>query len=1318
MIRRSLSAVLLLLAALAIARGEDRASLAVLPGEVAATARRLVAADKLAAQKQWNDAIDEYQRILSESGDDLVPLTPRHLVQARWLCHQRLAALPPEQLTTYRKRIEPQARKWFEQGSAARDERLLRRVVDEAFCSQHALRALDILGDLAFERGDFGEAERCWRYIVRPADEKRKDGEAIGPFAQLVCPDPHADVARIRAKIFLARLFRSQGQDSRSRLDEELTTFRAQHAKAEGRLAGRQGNYADTLQALLNESPPPRPADETVVWPTFAADPGRTSTVSGAARRLQRICLQPPQWRFSLEHHTRLEGDPPAKPTDKPLTPSARNRAMAFHPVIVGDNVLVADARAIVAYSLAKGTPSVWFEKDAPENLLSLKLPAPADLRYTLTVAEDRVFARLGVQDLNPERDGRESPSYLVCLNLKPGDTEKRWQVTPDEPSRGAVFEGSPVVKDGRVLIAATRVEGGQTITAIQCYPAHAERMPQAIWRRDVCSTSELHGNARRLRHHLLTVAGSLVIYASHSGAIVALDAQTGRHVWAVRYPSQGGTTTSADGSEAVHWTRDLAPCVHAAGRLYVAQADYDHVLCLEPATGNVLWERGEIKVVHLLGVAHDRLIFTLPHGIRAVDAGTGADIWQMPDLGTALKPVGRGFLADDLVFWPTSMGLKVLQVDDGQQSRSFPPGVLDAKLPPERLGNMVYANGCLAVAGLEELDIYLGAAYQRAEREADVRAFPNAALARYRLALSEADAGSLRLAVENLRRAEKLAGTEQATLAAQAQAARFELQLETAAQAAARRDWQHAAAELEDAASLEFPTTKRAQALTRLAELWTLARQPARAVAAWQRILDDSNLRTCRVEDHNSNPQQAATLARASKNLAIAKPGDKVYSDGEHLTPKRFETEDQDHPDALRRWPIPPLLRDWEISLEPDERLLLPDGPETNSLSDGFLFFGAPAAAGGRLICRETTTGKPLWTTAMPFVPDWTGCHEDMILAGGSGGLASLRIADGEMLWHFPALAPLNAFRLPGPQLFFLEGGRRLFALDAETGEVLWSRWAPAARLGLPEPSGKFNPHYFAGQNRVLIQTTGGRRWLLDAKKGQTLQDIETGTQQWAQPPLAINNGRILPDSFCLAAEPDRIVRIGADGKQLWSYELGHRMALTGELPQLVGVPIALAYVLIPRNYGTALRQLSTTGYSPWIEERLLTTNHLSADEVAFDGRALYYVSDNILYAHALADGMTLWNLPLSGPQGHWRVMLAGQNLMVWPLDVPPGDSSRLFSVILCRSETGRLVQRLNLTPITRKLPARNLPTVHVSIRGMIVAIPGTACRFVAATK
>src|SRR5258708_4767326 len=135
---------------------------------------------------------------------------------------------------------------------------------------------------------------------------------------------------------------------------------------------------------------------------------------------------------------------------------------------------------------------------------------------------------------------------------MKAGEKGRRlrWLATPDETKRGAVFEGAPIVQDGRVYIAATRVEGGQTITAIHCYPADAEGTPRALWRRDVSSTQELRGNEHRLRHHLLTLAGSCVVYCSHSGAIVALDADTGRNVWAVRYPTQGGTTQASNNAE------------------------------------------------------------------------------------------------------------------------------------------------------------------------------------------------------------------------------------------------------------------------------------------------------------------------------------------------------------------------------------------------------------------------------------------------------------------------------------------------------------------------------------------------------------------------------------------------------------------------------------------------------------------------------------------------------------------------------------------------------------------------------------------------
>ena len=48
---------------------------------------------------------------------------------------------------------------------------------------------------------------------------------------------------------------------------------------------------------------------------------------------------------------------------------------------------------------------------------------------------------------------------------------------------------------------------------------------PQPCWRTNLCETRELRPGEQRYRHHLLTLAGSQVVYCSHSGAIVAVDA-------------------------------------------------------------------------------------------------------------------------------------------------------------------------------------------------------------------------------------------------------------------------------------------------------------------------------------------------------------------------------------------------------------------------------------------------------------------------------------------------------------------------------------------------------------------------------------------------------------------------------------------------------------------------------------------------------------------------------------------------------------------------------------------------------------------------
>ncbi len=52
-----------------------------------------------------------------------------------------------------------------------------------------------------------------------------------------------------------------------------------------------------------------------------------------------------------------------------------------------------------------------------------------------------------------------------------------------------------------------------------------------------------------------------------------------------MRYPSRGDKTADGEPSP-----RDLAPCLFADGRLYVAPADDDRLLCLDAATGETLW--------------------------------------------------------------------------------------------------------------------------------------------------------------------------------------------------------------------------------------------------------------------------------------------------------------------------------------------------------------------------------------------------------------------------------------------------------------------------------------------------------------------------------------------------------------------------------------------------------------------------------------------------------------------------------------------------------------------------------------------------------
>ncbi len=176
---------------------------------------------------------------------------------------------------------------------------------------------------------------------------------------------------------------------------------------------------------------------------------------------------------------------------------------MAFFPVLATDKVIVADARTVTAFDLHTGRGEEWFDANRmrPSFTAELSLPAPADLRYSLTVADDCVLARLGTQDIcDPKKDG-EVESLLACLDLEPGPSGKRLRWLVRFATRDAgFFEGAPVVQDGRVFVAVTRSTPDKTVTAVHCYALEARGTPPLRWSREVCETREFQVGDRRRR--------------------------------------------------------------------------------------------------------------------------------------------------------------------------------------------------------------------------------------------------------------------------------------------------------------------------------------------------------------------------------------------------------------------------------------------------------------------------------------------------------------------------------------------------------------------------------------------------------------------------------------------------------------------------------------------------------------------------------------------------------------------------------------------------------------------------------------------------
>jgi len=1092
----------------------------------------LRSAENHARAGSFAEAVDIYQRVIGQFGDKVVdvpaepggvPEDSRLSVNARRECQRRIAAMPPEARALYRARVDALAERWFRQGAASRDRSLLRRVVDQAFCSSWGDEALELLGDLAFQDGNFAEAISAYSQLApdRPG--------GLG----LVHPDPSVDLARVAAKKILCRAAIGDHPPTPA----ELTSFGAEYPGAAGPFAGRRGPLAVDLAEAIRDDRlvPTTQADGR--WPTFAGSPTRNKIAPGS------IDVGSLQWQAELDPiaSSRSGGFRGGRMGMVPATQVPPERLLAYHPIVVGDQVIVDGEKQITAYQLnsrpgehagsaANPVEVAWRTPDLLGSPMASRGSAGL-ARYTLTAFGDRVYARMGQPPSSIQMGNRvafnmgaASTSVVVAIS-RSAQGHLLWKREASEialpkrraegGSRNAVFEGSPIADAKNVYVAITdRIE--MTATYVACLDAETGA---TRWVRYVCEANAnvdpFLGGGLEVGHRLLTLDGPTIYYQTNLGAVASIDAETGGIRWLATYPWQG-RNAMGQGRE-----RDLNPAVVHDGLVIVAPDDAPEIYAFDAATGRLAWKTEpipeEFKLTHLLGVAKGQLVAT---GDRVLwfDVKTGKLAHAWPETAQAVQGFGRGILAGDKVYWPTRTEIHVL--DQASGLKAEPPIRLQETYQCEG-GNLAVGDGYLIVAQAAKLVVFCQNSRLIDRYRDEIARAPEQALNYYRLAQAAEAIGrddlalaSLELALPRVRPSEGIDGVP---LGEAARDHQRRLLMKLGRKARAAKDWAEAARRFEAAGEAARSDRDRLEARLELADVQLSRGEPRTAVATLQALLADERLRALNVDAADGHRSVRADLLIADRLATLLRErGRDLYAE--------FDRAASDLLARGREQKDPRLLED--VGRSYPAALVVPDAwLALGELSDELHRPGDAARAYKRLLAGasdDPLRARALWGLARAYEAQklWVSARDAYLQA--LARFADLRV---ERIGPVP-IRDLVAARLAREPFARMVGDRSEPSVPVPLRRRWDRRWPVAAHP--------------IGADGVPPSAEAGRVFLVQGREIRPV-DPGSGDSAWSRDlegePVWVG---YLADRI-IAATRTRLVALSLDkGAVEWQYDLG----------------------------------------------------------------------------------------------------------------------------------------------------------------------------------
>jgi outer membrane protein assembly factor BamB len=543
-------------------------------------------------------------------------------------CHQLLAALSEDALEAYRSEHDAEAGRMLQSAMEARDLDGVNEVIRRFFVSRHGDEALDYAGDLLMDRGRFRRAIQMWETIVdlypRDADVSVKDVLTKAAFAY-------------------ARL------GERRKVAETLDRLRERSPDATVRIAGELASIDQ-----LRTHPQFLAADDADHDP--AAEPPPLPAL--AFHWLHRFDVNDPfaeEKKTNRNQHFRMQGSAQAIP--KP----------AFFPgssvTAVGDLLFVKEHDRLLELDLATGK-LLWRSGGNPQpprkrqgtytsrnplfDFAGMRVHHDATRLY---VTEENVAATGGQQGLTFKN---ALAAYTRSSGRLAWSTEKQ----DGTPLKGTLFLAPPTPFEGR-LYAPVLAKGW---FAILCLDAETG---DELWRLPISG-----GGTRFVRPPAapLVIDDGAVFFLTNAGTVAAADTGDGRLRWIRKYeledprdfrrparrPRAGAGMGFVPRQVTVEKVAGFAPTAPVAidGKVIIAPSDGKALLCLDAATGELLWllpKEAEGKFDYVVGHDGEHLFLAGTH-VQCIHLRTGKRLWERAVMD---QFAGRGFVTRDHVYLP-----------------------------------------------------------------------------------------------------------------------------------------------------------------------------------------------------------------------------------------------------------------------------------------------------------------------------------------------------------------------------------------------------------------------------------------------------------------------------------------------------------------------------------------------------------------------------------------------------------------------------------------------------------------------------------------